>query len=1037
MKSLGLDLISIPSTHNITGSIHGATLSIATQPIAKNEETLHLNYQETKGALESLRTQKHVFRSDHTKKMLELEERAKKARSSIRSIDKKLEKLEISNLKLDRSITNEKQIRIQEFKSALYPLQTSADIIESTKVQISSKLETLENDLKAIHESKEAKQVSLDQRVIELNQVDFEIQVCKRKIEEIAKEHSWDNMQVFKEAKIKASISKIRAEKQKAKTFLASIEAEINALRDSIENERKTGEVMERPEALKAKIDGLEKEISQLEEFLNLVSDKHQCKGLWQVVAELTHSEHYSLHDIIGKEQVCTVKSRKLEIIDQGKQLEWNFENKIFELNAEIKGLELQYYENVKNDKKNLTLDKLIESKKKSFQEMNEEFQQVKRKNSNKLVTIDKWLEVNRRFLTFDEDFKFPDDESVIQEFILGFSMKKIDKAERDAIQNVVARYMEKVKERNFYYLRITETAKNEKKAAEEKEAFLLQVKAEVKSKDIEREKVQSQVLALVDQEKVLFKELEKCKLEIDSGRRKEVNDLIAKSKASPGKGKMNVEGIKEIKEKCSQQTADIVRTLRDLYETKISLKTSRDELADLIKNELHPELSSLIKDLSSKTLELKSLEEDLIILERSKEELLTKLGLLADTKREELYAKVKDLSKKHGSGQFSSIEKLYNLRASKESELVELELDSIKHQKLLSEKELKNSIEMVKVSTRAETLEKQVRNLKRKQNQRKNHLSCFDIGSSFITEKNSLSRVFETPFNAKSSRKVLDNSNAKSFHPAGSKSSRKLPQNGLGQDLPRPPALVKSLRKLSGGLVPQDSIRSCVRTPECSFRMHEFENESVFEIPLPAEPRYFLAENASESEKKVFNAILPLLEGTILFKKGNGKTTEQFDPLDHSIKHPEEVGYLSKKLKINKQVTKLEIRTVGKSGIDNCIMIDDVRSVNSFPITNAIIKAQNMSVEGIDMSLESIAKCSKEYREMKYSGRVNYSSGYFIVKSKETHYYPFYIVLKSGKAEFVAESLQDYYAWMNGMQSLINNKALLDKLRFKVKTIE
>jgi hypothetical protein len=44
---------------------------------------------------------------------------------------------------------------------------------------------------------------------------------------------------------------------------------------------------------------------------------------------------------------------------------------------------------------------------------------------------------------------------------------------------------------------------------------------------------------------------------------------------------------------------------------------------------------------------------------------------------------------------------------------------------------------------------------------------------------------------------------------------------------------------------------------------------------------------------------------------------------------------------------------------------------------------------------------------------------------------------LKSGKAEFIAESIQDYYAWMNGIQSLINNKASLDKLRFKVKTIE
>ena len=1037
MKSLGLDTISIPSTNNITNSFHRASLSITTQPNPKNEESIHLNYQETKAALDSLKTQKHVFRSEHSKKMLELEEKVKKNRLNIQSIDKKLEKFESSNLKLQRSITNEKQTRIEEFKSALMPLQTSADIIENTKLQISLKLEELEKELEITHESKEIKQENLDKKIMELNQINFEIQVCKRKIQEIQKDHNWDHMQVFQEAKIKSSVAKIKEEKKKAKKILSSIEFEINALRDSFENESRKMEELEHPETLKGKIEVLEKEILQLEEFLNLASIKHQCKGLWQVVVELSQSENYFIHDSIGKEQVNIVKSRKLELIDESKQAEWTLENKIFELNAEIKGLELQYYENVKNDKKNFALEKIIENKKRNFHKMNEEFEHLKKKNLNKLVNIDKWLEVNRKLLTFNQEFKFPGDESVIQEFILGFSVKKIDKAERDAIQNVVTRYMEKVNERNSYFFRISESGDTEKKALEDKTAFVLKVKAEIKSKDIEREKIQNQVDSLIAQEKVFMKELEKCKLEIESGRRKEVNDLISRSKVSHKSGK-SVANVEEIKEKFTQATIYNVQTLRNLNETKMNLKISRNALADLIKNELHPELSNLTKDLSKKSIEIKNLEEDMIVLETSKEELLTKLGILADKKREELYSKVKDLSKKHGSAQLSSIEKLYNARASKESELVELELEGIKQQKLLSEKELKNSIEIVKVSTRAEMLQKQVRTLKRKQSQKKNHLSCFDIGNSFMIDQNNLSKAQETPFKAKSSRKINDNSNAQSMMKVNkAKSASKLSETAFVQDSVRSSFQIKSMRKLSENVNAEDSLRSNVRTPECSFRLHEFENESVFEIPMPAEPKYFLSENASEIEKKVFSGILPLLEGSILFKKGNVKTTEQFDPLDYSIKNPEETGYTSKKLKLNKQITKLEIRTVGKSGIDNCIMIDNIRSINSTPLTNAIIKAQNTSIDGLDMSLELIAKCSKEYREMKYSGKVNYNSNYFIVKSKETHYYPFYIVLKSGKAEFIAESIQDYYAWMKGLQSLINNKTLLEKLRFKIKSIE
>ena len=1037
MKSLGLDTISIPSTNNLTSSFHRASLSITTQLYLKNEESIHSNYQETKSILDSLKTQKHVFRSEHSKKMLELEEKVKKSRQHIQSIDKKLEKFESSNLKFQRSITNEKQIRIEEFKSALMPLQTSADIIENTKLQISLKLEDLEKELEAIHESKEIKQETLDQRIMELNQINFEIQVCKKKIEEMQKDHNWDHMQVFQEAKIKSNIAKIKEEKKKAKKILSSFEFEINALRDSLESECRKMEELEHPETLKGKIEVLEKEILQLEEFLNLASIKHQCKGLWEVVVELSQRENYFINDSIGKEQVNMVKSRKLEFIDENKQSEWNLENKIFELNAEIKGLELQYYENVKNDKKNFALEKIIENKKRNFHKMNEEFEHLKKKHLNKLVNIDKWLEVNRKLLTLNQEFRFPEDDSVIQEFILGFSVKKIDKAERDAVQNVVARYMEKVSERNSYFFRISESGDTEKKALEEKIAFVLKVKAEIKSKDIEREKIQNQVDTLIGQEKVLMKELEKCKLEIDSGRRKEVNDLISKSKLSHKSGK-SVANAEEIKEKFSQAATYNVQTLRNLNEVKLNLKIRRNDLADLIKNELHPELSNLTKDLSKKSQEVKNLEEDLIVLESSKEELLTKLGILADRKREELYSKVKELSKKHGSAQFSSFEKLYNARASKESELVELELEGIKQQKLLSEKELKNSIEIVKVSTRAEMLQKQVRTLKRRQSQKKNHLSCFDIGNSFIIDQISLSKAQETPFKEGTSRKMNDNSNARSLMKLSkAKSAGKLSETAFVQDSNRQSAQVKSVRKLSENVYAQDSLRSNMRTPECSFRLHEFENESVFEIPLPIEAKYFLSENASELEKKVFNGILPLLEGSILLKKGNVKTTEQFDPIDYSITNPEETGYMSRKLKVNKQITKLEIRTVGKSGIDNCIMIDNIRSINSPPITNAIIKAQNISIDGIDTSLENIAKCSKEYREMKYSGKVNYNSNYFIVKSKQTHYYPFYIVLKSGKAEFIAESIQDYYAWMKGVQSLINNKTLLEKLRFKIKSIE
>jgi 2C-methyl-D-erythritol 2,4-cyclodiphosphate synthase len=992
MKSSALEELSNPSTNNISLSHHKPSISIMTQTIPKRHESIQLNYEEAKSTLDSLKREKMLTRSEYQKNLLEIDDKIKKNRESISKIDKKLERLETSNIKLQRSISNEKIVRIEEFKTALQPLQASADVIETTKTKIAEKIEQLKNELEVLNFKKDLQQENLEEKILELNKVQFEFQVCKRKIEEISKEHAWDHMQVFQETKARSNVARIKQEKKKIKEELSSIDFEIANLNNSVESESKKMEEFERPEDFHAKINDLEVEIRQLEEFLNLSSVKHNCKGLWEVLTDLSQKQNYSILDSIGKEQVNCMKMKKLSMIDEDKQSEWTYENQFLELNAEIRQLEVQYFENVKSEKKNLALEKVMNSKKKNFTKLNENYEVLKKRNSVKLSTINKWLEVNRKLLATNENLEFPNDEEVVQEFLLEFSMKNVEKNEIEAIQNVVRRYLEMVNERNILFFRINESGENEKKILDERAALLAQVKAEIKSKDIEREKIYAQVGVLQEQEKVLLKQLEGFKLEIDSGRRKEIAELVNQAKS--GKGGKSQVNVEEIKEKYSRTTSSNVQVLRVLCEAKAGLKASKLELSSLVRDELQPKLTSQIREVQEKTCEIKSLEEDLIVLENSKEELLTKLGYLADKKREELYSKVKDLSKKHGSSQFNSIEKLYILRSSKESEIVELELESIRQQKLLSEKELKNSLEIVKVSTRAEVLERELRSLKRKQNKRFVHQSCIDIGASFLNEKSEASRF----------------------------------QNSCGK--------LKPYRQMSETMNNSESIRNSMKTPECSFRSHDFSNDLVFEIPLPVEPKFELSTCSNDAEKQLFREILPILEGTVLYKK-IGKNAENFDPLEFSIKSPEDCGFVSRKFKINKQLTKIDIRVVGKPGIESYIMIDSLISINPVSITNFIIKAQNLKCEKNDFSLEYLAKCTKEYREMKYAGKVNYHSNYFIAKSRETHFYPFYLGLKTGKVELIAESFRDYLAWVHGLQRLIKNKNMLEKLKFKIKTLE
>ena len=233
MKSSEVEESFNPSTNNITNSYHKLSYSLATQPNLKQEEITLTNYQEIKAFVDHLKTQKLQYRAEFREFALDSEEKIKKSREDILKIDKKLEKLEQSSQKLNLNIANEKYTRIEEFKSALLPLQTSADLIESAKTQLLTRIEELAKNLENLNGEKESKQIVLDLKMIEFNKINFEIQTIRRKILDISKDHQWDHMEVFQESKARTKVSKIKQAKKEVKIHLLAIEDEINILKKS------------------------------------------------------------------------------------------------------------------------------------------------------------------------------------------------------------------------------------------------------------------------------------------------------------------------------------------------------------------------------------------------------------------------------------------------------------------------------------------------------------------------------------------------------------------------------------------------------------------------------------------------------------------------------------------------------------------------------------------------------------------------------------------------------------------------------------
>ena len=112
--------------------------------------------------------------------------------------------------------------------------------------------------------------------------------------------------------------------------------------------------------------------------------------------------------------------------------------------------------------------------------------------------------------------------------------------------------------------------------------------------------------------------------------------------------------------------------------------------------------------------------------------------------------------------------------------------------------------------------------------------------------------------------------------------------------------------------------------------------------------------------------------------------------------------------------------------------MVDHIVSVVVPAITTEIIKAKK-KILGEESTLEKEEEYSKEYRNMKMMGNVDFNSQAFVWKSKETCFYPFILNLKGGRIEFVAEGAQVYQNWVQGIELLQKHKADLERLKFKI----
>lgn len=188
--------------------------------------------------------------------------------------------------------------------------------------------------------------------------------------------------------------------------------------------------------------------------------------------------------------------------------------------------------------------------------------------------------------------------------------------------------------------------------------------------------------------------------------------------------------------------------------------------------------------------------------------------------------------------------------------------------------------------------------------------------------------------------------------------------------------------------------------------------------------------------EADFFRAIQPLLDGGHFFKKFSQKSSlisQEFDPLEADVLPPEKCGYGMREVKLNKALTKLEVRQPNKPGIESSIMLDKMLDPIVPQHTMAILKTQKSAWLSGQQPPED-EELKRKYPEFKRMGIMDFQSPIFEAKCMDCVHYVFFIVLeRGGRVELVADSYVLFKRWVEGLKALVRCRKLLPKLKFKL----
>lgn len=973
------------------------------------EVNLKSELQDSQVSLRVLSVQKKKEKINMSKQCDKIDTQVLGYKQELEKIEKQLSGLETKAETIEKVIKEKQDEKLEAFRYALKPLEDTANTILEEKNSLNSKSETLKSRLAEIDLLRNSKTEELKVILSQRSEYNQNREKLQEVLLEIKEKDPYNYKEYIQEIESKEILNAIKNRKSKQTAELKEIEKKLAEIEVQIQ---KCVENLNLSQKNDSNVPvTIEKEIEDLESYLNLLCKDLKVPVLHQYIKDQIKKKGYEYEGLIIANQINIIEEKELELQQNWKKEKEHMESKIIEMTRITEEQEIEIYQMIQIDSKNSRLETALEDMQKDLEKMKKEAERAHRIHKAKMAAIANWKSINRQKALISDILKIPEDNEIVKGFKreLQKSIPKLDQWK--SIENIINRYFEKITESNNSHQNALLKEKEINTTPNNQSSQLKELQASKNSLLAARDSLHKEFLKIITLTKAAAKKFENSKLQLETERSKIIEKATEESMGKNKSGLLQIQktfgdkAIKKIRDKESQTIKENHENQREEVKKKldgVSSDISHWEsliikIDSTINETLKPEIFLIDQETVRIKQELEVILQQISILNEAEDEVSAKLNFLMESKKRDIHRSLhRTLEINGGDVDIKKIHRLTVIKDKKESAIAQLTDEKNKIEAEYMEK-LKNiELEEVKLKARVAQIEQNIETLKQAQ-------------KNFETmAKQSTTVINDIPDDEILEKKLLSNSEIPEIEETEiidlEEPDRKSETKELEEE--------KNLKE--------------------EFRDESINNSKI----LPLEPNIIIDyEDTTPQEQQFIQSILPLLNGTTIYKKlsqRNSLQVPEYDPLDSE--NPEAFGYGNRNLKLNKTLTKIEFRHISKPGIESSVLVEHILAPVIPKHTSEMIKAQKKNWLNENKEIGSNNAINKKYKEMKTSGLMNYNDPAFKIKSKEADNYPFFITLeKGGRVELVATGYSIFKQWIDGISSLIKYKKQLGRLRYKI----